>query len=85
MLIISPLVFALVVYIVVMSFRVLLYLSKKQKEGYIKCNFSSSGKKIYHLPQDRFYDITIIDEKAGEFYAVSEEEAQAKGFVRSER
>lgn len=45
----------------------------------IKCNINH-GNRIYHLPFDDQYDRTIIDEKAGEFYAFTIEEAESKGF-----
>jgi predicted transcriptional regulator with HTH domain len=35
----------------------------------VKCNVSSSGMKIYHLPFDQQYDNTKIKE-VGEFYAM---------------
>lgn len=50
----------------------------------IKCNISSSGEKIYHLPFDQQYDSTKID-KAGEFYAMTVAEAVSKGFRRAYR
>lgn len=45
----------------------------------IKCNINH-GNMIYHLPFDDQYDRTIIDEKVGEFYAFTVEEAERKGF-----
>lgn len=48
----------------------------------IKCNISSSGEKIYHLPFDQQYDRTKIN-KIGEFYATTVEEAEEKGFRRA--
>ncbi|MCM1170283.1 MAG: restriction endonuclease [Bacteroides sp.] len=50
----------------------------------IKCNISTSGEKIYHLPFDQQYDKTIIN-KSGEFYAWTVEEAESKGFRRAFR
>jgi hypothetical protein len=49
----------------------------------IKCNISSNGDKIYHLPGDRLYNVTKIDKTKGEFYAYTETEAMEKGFTRS--
>lgn len=52
----------------------------------IKCNIGKdeNGKpiKIYHLPFDQQYDSTKIDEP-GEFYAMTVEEAESKGFRRA--
>ena len=50
----------------------------------IKCNISSDGEKIYHLPMDQQYDRILID-KPGEFYAWSVEEAESAGFRRAYR
>lgn len=50
----------------------------------IKCNISSDGEKIYHLPMDQQYDRIRID-KPGEFYAQSVSEAEAAGFRRAYR
>lgn len=51
--------------------------------GYIKGNISSNGEKIYHMPGDRYYDATIIDESKGERWFSSPEEAEAAGWRRS--
>lgn len=49
----------------------------------IKCHISTAtGEKIYHLPFDQMYDRTKLD-KAGEFYAITVAEAEAKGFRRA--
>lgn len=50
----------------------------------IKCNISSSGEKIYHLPFDQQYDKVKID-KQGEFLALTVKEAEAAGFRRAMR
>lgn len=50
----------------------------------IKCNISSSGEKIYHLPFDQQYDKVKID-KEGEFLALTVKEAEAAGFRRAMR
>ena len=55
-----------------------------EKYPVIKCNLTSSGEKIYHLPFDQQYDRTLIKNK-GEFYALNVEEAEAKGFRRAFR
>jgi len=49
----------------------------------IKGNISSSGEKIYHLPGQKFYDKTVIDENRGERWFCSEEEAQKSGWRKS--
>lgn len=52
----------------------------------IKGNISyNTGEKIYHLPEDQFYDVTEINVSKGEEWFCSEEEAEAAGFRRSER
>jgi hypothetical protein len=50
----------------------------------IKCNISSTGEKIYHLPFDQQYYNTIID-KEGEFYAWNVGEAERAGFRRARK
>jgi|SRR3989344_3222001 len=49
----------------------------------IKGNISASGEKIYHLPGQRYYDKTVIDESRGERWFCSEEEAQNAGWRKS--
>lgn len=49
----------------------------------IKGNISSSGEKIYHLPGQKYYDKTVIDESRGERWFCSEEEAQSVGWRKS--
>lgn len=52
----------------------------------IKCHINKqTGEKIYHLPFDQMYDRTILESKAGEFYASTCLEAEAKGFRRAWR
>lgn len=46
----------------------------------IKGNISAKGARIYHVPGGRFYEVTRIDEAAGERYFCSEEEAAAAGW-----
>lgn len=50
----------------------------------IKCNISSSGERIYHLPFDQQYDKVKIDKK-GEFLALTVKEAEVAGFRRAMR
>ena len=49
----------------------------------IKGNISSSGEKIYHLPGQRYYDKTVIDESKGERWFCTEEEAILAGWRKS--
>ena len=46
----------------------------------IKGNISASGERIYHLPSNRYYDATGIDESRGERWFCSEAEARAAGW-----
>ena len=46
----------------------------------IKGNISESGERIYHLPSNRYYDVTGIDESRGERWFCSEAEARAAGW-----
>ena len=39
---------------------------KSNSDCVIKGNVSSSGEKIYHLPGQKYYNKTIINESAGE-------------------
>lgn len=48
----------------------------------IKCNLSSTGNKIYHLPFDQQYDKTQIRTK-GEYYVSTVAEAEKLGFRRA--
>lgn len=51
----------------------------------IKGNISSSGEKIYHVPGQRDYNKTIIDESQGERWFQTEDEAKAAGWRRALR
>ena len=51
----------------------------------IKCNISNTGEKIYHLPFDQQYYNTRINERNGEMYAWTVEEAERNGFRRAFR
>jgi micrococcal nuclease len=46
----------------------------------IKGNISSSGEKIYHLPGDRYYDVTKISLSKGERWFCSESDAVNAGW-----
>lgn len=55
-----------------------------KKDGcLIKGNISSSGEKIYHMPGQRYYDKTKIDESAGERWFCTEDEAVSAGWRKS--
>jgi hypothetical protein len=46
----------------------------------IKGNINESGERIYHLPSNRYYDATGIDESRGERWFCSVSEAIAAGW-----
>ena len=46
----------------------------------IKGNINGSGEKIYHLPGDRYYDVTKITESKGERWFCSESDAVNAGW-----
>jgi hypothetical protein len=46
----------------------------------IKGNISKSGERIFHVPGNRYYDKTTIDEGSGERWFCSESEAIAAGW-----
>ncbi len=46
----------------------------------IKGNINPRGERIYHTPGSDSYDITVIDERAGERWFCSEAEARAAGW-----
>lgn len=49
----------------------------------IKGNINSKGEKIYHLPGQRNYDITVITPSRGERWFCTEQEAVAAGWRKS--
>lgn len=49
----------------------------------IKGNISSSGEKIYHIPSQRYYEKTKIEENKGERWFCTEDEAQTAGWRKS--
>ena len=58
---------------------------KLEKYPMVKCNISRVSKeKIYHLPFDQQYDKVKIDGE-GEFYAMTVQEAEDKGFRRAKK
>ncbi|PBB16550.1 succinoglycan biosynthesis protein exoi [Mesorhizobium sp. WSM4313] len=51
----------------------------------IKGNISAGGERIYHLPGQKYYSVTIINQAKGERWFCSEAEAVAAGWRRSKR
>ena len=51
----------------------------------IKCNISTTGEKIYHMPFDLHYDKVFIKPKDGDMYAWTTEEAELFGFRHAHR
>ena len=52
----------------------------------IKCNVNrQTGELIYHMPYDQMYDRVVIEPEKGEFYAMTIDEAEQKGFRRAMR
>ena len=49
----------------------------------IKDNVSTRGERIYHMPDQRYYDETRISASHGERWFCSEAEARAAGWRRS--
>lgn len=57
---------------------------KIRLRGDIKGNISyTTGEKIYHVPGDRYYNDTIIDESEGERWFVTEKQARNAGWRHS--
>lgn len=55
----------------------------KKSAGLIKGNINSKGEKIYHMPHQRDYNRTKIDENKGEQWFISENEAKKAGFRKA--
>ncbi|PBB98823.1 succinoglycan biosynthesis protein exoi [Mesorhizobium sp. WSM3862] len=51
----------------------------------IKGNISAEGERIYHVPGQRYYSVTTINQAKGERWFCSEGEAVAAGWRRSKR
>ncbi|RWP68213.1 MAG: thermonuclease family protein [Mesorhizobium sp.] len=51
----------------------------------IKGNISADGEHIYHVPGQKFYDVTRISESKGERWFCSEADARSAGWRRSKR
>lgn len=54
-------------------------------QAVIKGNISSSGEKIYHVPGQENYEITVISETKGERWFCTEAEAVAAGWRKAQR
>jgi uncharacterized protein YneF (UPF0154 family) len=76
--------FLIGVFIVPLIMKVKLTKDPTETKQKIKCNISCSGKKIYHLPGDKLYDITQIDPNKGEILVDTEHDAIKMGFKRSQ-
>lgn len=61
----------------------LVSLEANNNYAFIKCNINLKGEKIYHLPEDPYYDKVRISLDKNEFYASSTSEAEAAGFRRA--
>lgn len=55
----------------------------QSRDCQIKGNINSKGEKIYHVPGQRYYEKTQVDEGAGERWFCSEREAEAAGWRKS--
>ncbi|QKD19518.1 thermonuclease family protein [Mesorhizobium sp. NZP2077] len=51
----------------------------------IKGNISAGGERIFHVPGQKYYSVTIINQAKGERWFCSEAEATAAGWRRSKR
>lgn len=49
----------------------------------IKGNISSDGEKIYHVPGQRYYDVTVVTPSKGERWFCTEAEALAAGWRKA--
>ena len=49
----------------------------------IKGNINAQGEKIYHVPGQKYYDVTVIDTSKGERWFCTENEAVANGWRKS--
>jgi hypothetical protein len=59
--------------------------SASTKGCVIKGNISRKGARIYHLPGQKDFATTRIDERKGERWFCSEREAQAAGWIPASR
>lgn len=61
-----------------------IYIVKKEEgSNLIKGNISKNGTKIYHLPNQKYYDRVEVDLNRGEYFFANENEAIKLGFRKS--
>ena len=61
-----------------------IYIVKKEEgSNLIKGNVSKNGNKIYHLPNQKYYNRVKIDLNRGEYFFANENEARKLGFRKS--
>jgi endonuclease YncB( thermonuclease family) len=56
---------------------------QQQAECLIKGNINSKGEHIYHMPEQRYYNVTVIDPTKGERMFCTEKEALDAGWRKS--
>jgi hypothetical protein len=56
---------------------------ERTAECLIKGNINSKGEHIYHMPAQRYYDKTQIDESKGERWFCTEQEAVGAGWRKA--
>lgn len=56
---------------------------KEEGSSLIKGNISKNGSKIYHLPNQKYYNRVKIDLNSGEYFFANENEARKLGFRKS--
>jgi hypothetical protein len=58
--------------------------TQEQRAGcVIKGNISISGERIYHTPEQRYYDKTLVNRSKGERWFCTEDEAIAAGWRKA--
>jgi hypothetical protein len=65
------------------SLSPLAQLQEQRAACVIKGNISSSGERIYHVPGQRYYDKTQINEGKGECWFCTEQEAVGAGWRKA--
>jgi hypothetical protein len=73
---------AIAVFVLIGASQILPFRSHITGDGRcaIKGNINFSGEHIYHIPGDRYYEETEIDERYGERWFCSEADARAAGW-----
>jgi micrococcal nuclease len=67
-------------YLLMFLIAVLLVSCGQSPQAQIKGNITASGDKIYHMPNQQFYEVTKAEK-----YFNTESEAKAAGFRKSKR